>query len=71
MLIKCQHALQPTEQQAHSVVVFDDKNNPLFVAMHLADGIVYSSLGEKDFQVVLELVGIEKAPTIVEIPPPK
>jgi hypothetical protein len=69
MLIKSQHTLQPAEQKAHSVVVYDDHNNPLFAAMHMADGIVYASLGENDFATVLKLVGIESPPKIVEIPP--
>ena len=60
----------PSETEAHTVVIEDDMRNPIFVAVHVADGIAYSSVGDDDFKEVLKLVGIEKVPTIFELPPP-
>jgi len=70
MLIKSQRNLVPTETAAHSVVIAADDGDPLFVAVHVGDGIVYSAIGDKDFKDVLKLVGIETEMTIREIPPP-
>jgi hypothetical protein len=71
MLIKSDKNLVPTQTTAHTVVIEDDMGNPIFAAMHIADGIVYSSVGEKEFNDVLKLVGIDKAPTVTEVLPPK
>lgn len=71
MLIKSQKNLVPSEIGAHSVVIEDDMRNPIFVAIHLADGIAYSAVGDNDFKDVLKLAGVEKIPTILEVPSPK
>ena len=71
MIVKSQHNLIPADTKAHSVVVEDDLGNPIFVATHIADGILYSSVGDNDFKAVLEMVGISNAPTVKEIPQPK
>lgn len=71
MLIKTQHNLIPAEAKAHTVVVEDDFKNPIFVATHLAEGIIYSAVGDKDFATVLKMAGVETpAPTVNELPPP-
>lgn len=67
MIIKTQCHLVPAETKAHSIVVQDDMGNPLFAAIHMANGIIYSSIGEKDFASVLRLVG-ETPPKIIELP---
>lgn len=71
MLIKSDKNLVPTQTEAHTVVIEDDMGNPIFAATHIADGIVYSSVGEKEFKDVLKLVGIDNAPTVTEVLPPK
>lgn len=71
MLIKSQKNLVDTETKAHSVVIEDDLRNPIFVATHIGDGIAYSMVGDPDFQAVLRLVGIDSAPAVINIPPPK
>lgn len=71
MLVKTQHNLLPSEIKAHSIVIEDDLNNPIFVATHLADGIVYSAVGDNDFATLLKMVGVVTPPPKVnEIPPP-
>lgn len=70
MLIKSQHNLVSSESAAHSVVVCADDGDPIFVALHAGDGIVYSSIGDKDFKDILKLAGIEIEMTVREIPPP-
>ena len=67
MLIKTQYNLSPQDTPAHSVVVEDDLQNPIFVATHLAEGIIYSSVGDSDFKEVLKLVGISGAPSVDHI----
>lgn len=64
MLVKTQHNLIPKETSAHSVVIEDDMKNPIFVATHLADGIIYSAVGDDDFKEVLKLVGVDGAPDV-------
>jgi hypothetical protein len=69
MKVKAEHNLQPAEHKAHSVIVEDDAGNPLFAAVHYADGIVCASLTDADFQTVLRLVGGGvQPPKIIEIP---
>lgn len=41
MLVKTQHNLIPAEMQAHTVVIEDNLKNPIFVATHVAEGIIY------------------------------
>lgn len=68
MLIKSEKNLVPTATPAHSVVIEDDLRNPIFVAVHLADGIMYSSVGDKDFEKALQFAGIETgAPRVIDI----
>jgi hypothetical protein len=71
MLIKSEQNLVPTQTKAHTVVIEDDMRNPIFVATHIADGIVYSSVGEKEFKDVLKLAGLANAPAVTEVLPPK
>lgn len=70
MIVKTQCHLVPAETKAHSIVVQDDMGNPLFAAVHMAQGIIYSSIGEKDFPAVLRMVG-ETPPQIIEMSPRK
>jgi len=71
MLIKSQRNLVPSETAAHSVVIEDDWQNPIIVAIHVGGGIVYSSVGEDDFKEILKLAGRDDAPAVCEITPPK
>jgi hypothetical protein len=71
MKIKSQKNLVPAETTAHTVVVEDDMQNPIFVAVHVADAIAYAAVGDADFKRVLKLAGIETAPTVIELAPPK
>lgn len=68
MIVNTTLSLQPQETRAHSVIIRDDLGNPLFAAMHMAEGIIYSAVGEKDFPAVLKLVGNEDPPVVHEIP---
>ena len=71
MLIKSQKNLVPSETVAHTVVIEDDMHNAIFVAVHVADAIAYASVGDVDFKQVLKLAGVDNAPTVFELPPPK
>lgn len=71
MLVKTQHNLIPADAKAHSVVIEDDLGNPIFVATHIAEGILYSAVGDSDFKTVLNMVGLDNAPTVKELVPPK
>lgn len=73
MLVKTQHNLIPAEAKAHTVVIEDDMKNPIFVATHVAEGIIYSAVGDSDFATVLKMSGVDTpAPTVSEVPlPPK
>lgn len=71
MRVKTQHNLIPAEQKAHSVVIEDDLGNPIFVATHLVDGILYSAVGDDDFRTVLNMVGLNNAPVVKELAAPK
>lgn len=68
MLVKTQHNLIPATTKAHSVVIEDDLGNPIFVAAHLADGIMYSAVGDSDFAAALKVAGISTpAPQVREL----
>lgn len=71
MRVKTQHNLIPAEQKAHSVVIEDDLGNPIFVATHLVDGILYSAVGDDDFRTVLNMVGLNNAPVVKELTAPR
>jgi hypothetical protein len=67
MRVKTHHNLQPAEQLAHTVVIEDDNGNPIFVALHMSEGIVYSDASQKDFPGILKLAGIETVPVVTFI----
>lgn len=67
MIVDTSHTLIPQKTKAHTVIIRDDLGNPLFAAMHLADGIVYSSVGEKDFAAVLKMIGNDDPPIVHEL----
>lgn len=71
MIIESQHALIPHKINAHNVVIRDDAGNPIFAAIHFADSIVYSAIGNKDFASVLTLIVDESPPKVTEFPPVK
>lgn len=71
MLVKTQHNLIPAEMQAHTVVIEDNLKNPIFVATHVAEGIIYSAVADADFATVLKLAGVEtQPPKVNDIPLP-
>lgn len=71
MIIESQHALIPSKVDAHNVVIRDDAGNPIFAAIHFADSILYSAVGDRDFASVLRLIVDEAPPKVTEIPPVK
>jgi|688.fasta_scaffold258749_2 hypothetical protein len=71
MIIESQHALIPNKIAAHNVVIRDDAGNAIFAAIHFADSIVYSAIGNKDFASVLRLIVDEAPPKVTEFPPVK
>jgi hypothetical protein len=68
MRVKSVHNLQPHEQAAHTVIIEDDAGNPIFVALHAGDGIACAAIGDKLFEHVLRLAGVEKAPQVINVP---
>ena len=72
MLVKSQHNLTPTEKEAHSVVIEDDMQNPIFVATHIGGGILYASVGDPEFAAALMAAGVKTpAPTVREVLKPR
>lgn len=69
MLVKTQHALQPSEQRAHSVVIEDDKGNPIFVALQVDEAIICAGPDDKDFHGLLRALGIDKTVAVAEFNP--
>ena len=66
MRIKSLNFLQPAEQHADCVVIYDDNGTPLFAALHTGDAITCASATDEDFDEVLSMLGIEP-PTVNEI----
>jgi hypothetical protein len=67
MRVNTQENLQPQSVNAHSVVVYDRANNPIFAATHFlgeSDIIIAARAGEEDFQAVLNLIGADVEPKV-------
>lgn len=69
MRVKLQNNLQPHEQAAQNVVIYDDVGNPIFVALQLTEGVVYSDVREKDFHLLLKAAGVDKTVTVTTLQP--
>lgn len=70
MLVKSQHYLQPTIVDAHSVVIEDSAGNIIYAAIETETGqIVTAQAGDKDFQAMLQALGITKVTKVIEIKP--
>jgi hypothetical protein len=68
MKVKTLLCLQPNEQQADCVVLYDDVGNPIFAAAHVGESILCASVGDKDFATVLQVIGLP-APAVIELAP--
>lgn len=66
MRIKTLRCLQPVDHQADCVVIQDDLGNPLFAAAHVGEAVICAGVGDKDFQSVLNIIGIP-VPELIEI----
>jgi len=60
MRVKTLNNLQPVDTPAQSVIIEDDKGNPIIVAMQLTESIIYSTAGDKDFHSMLSALGVKK-----------
>lgn len=60
MRVKTLNDLQPAETVAQSVIIEDDKGNPIIVAMQLTESIIYSTAGDPDFHSMLRALGVTK-----------
>jgi hypothetical protein len=61
MRVKSQHYLQPSVNDAHSVIVEDNFGNILFVAVEAAAGVIVTAqAGDSNFQSLLQALGIDK-----------
>lgn len=60
MRVKTLNNLQPSDTPAQSVIIEDDKGNPIIVAMQLTESIIYSTAGDKDFHSMLQALGVNK-----------
>lgn len=69
MRVSIQNSLQPSEHQAHGVIIFDDLGNPIFVAMQLSESIIYADAGEKDFAAMCKAMGCDKTVVVDELRP--
>lgn len=70
MRIKVHNGLQrPQVLEASSVVIEDDHGNVLFAGQQQdPHNIIYTWLGDKDYQQVLRMLGIHKRLVIQDIP---
>jgi hypothetical protein len=69
MRVKSQYQLQPHETPAHSVIIEDDKGNPIIVAMQLTESIIYATVGEPDFYDMLRALGVNKTVHVTNVQP--
>ena len=60
--------LVESRTEAHSAVIEADNGTPIVVVAHVADAIICSVAGDKDFEQTLQLAGISKAPKVVILP---
>lgn len=61
----------PINQEVSRVVVYDDYDNPILVALKYGKGMCYAGvIGDKTFDEVLRMLGINKM-TIVDSVSPK
>jgi hypothetical protein len=67
--VKLTHNLQPHEQSAQSIILYDDMGNPIFVAMQLDESIIYADAGEPDFHAMLRALGVNKTVIVNEVTP--
>ena len=67
MRVKTLNNLQPTDVPAQSVIIEDDKGNPIIVAMQLTESIIYSTVGDKDFQNMLRALGVHKTVHVTNV----
>lgn len=67
MRVKTLNDLQPSDMPAQSVIIEDDKGNPIIVAMQLTESIIYSTAGDKDFQSMLHALGVKKTVHVTHI----
>lgn len=70
MRVKTQYNLQPTEFEAHTVIVEDNSGNIIFVAVSMDDGtILAAQAGEPDFPAFLRMLNIDKVTQVTTIKP--
>lgn len=69
MRIKALGDLQPHDFPAQSIVIEDDKGNPIIVAIQLTESIIYSTVGDKDFQNMLTAMGVNKTVRVTDFKP--
>lgn len=60
MRVKTLNNLQPSDVPAQSVIIEDDKGNPIIVAMQLTESIIYATAGDPDFPSMLQALGVNK-----------
>lgn len=69
MVIKSQKNLQPLETPATQVVIENDQGVPVLAAFEVNGSIVAAVAGDKDFQAILEMMGIKKVVPVYDIKP--
>jgi len=71
MRVRTEYLFQSEERPAHTVVLRDDAGNNIFVATHAADGIIFASVDDPDFENILRLAGETDFPTVAQVVQPK
>ena len=65
MFVSLLQRLQPTQQPADRVIVYDDLGNAIMVAVQVGAGVIKcASIRDPDFSAMLREVGILQIPKI-------
>ena len=69
MIVKTQHYLQPTIQEAHSVIVEDAAGHVIYIAIQAGDAILAAQAGDESFAELSKAVGLDKTTIVHKIRP--
>lgn len=69
MIIKSQYYLQPTVQEAHSVVIEDSAGNIIYIAVQVNNAIVTAQAGDPNFNDLVKAFGIDKTTIVTDFKP--
>lgn len=69
MRVKSQYHLQPTVQEAHSVIVEDSAGNVIYIAIQAGEAILAAQAGDESFAELSRAVGLDKTTIVTKFKP--